>query len=41
MNKQILARDFDKKDFLVHVVLTVNGIDCKKYFCEYLQATGY
>ena len=32
MNKQILARDFDKKDFLVDVVLAMNGTDCKKIF---------
>ena len=41
MNKQILARDFDKKDFLADVVLTISEIDCKKYLCEYLQVTGY
>ena len=29
MSKQILARVFDKKDFLVDLVLAMNGIDCK------------
>ena len=41
MNKQILARDFDKKDFFIGRVLAMNGIDCMKYFSEYLQVTGY
>ena len=41
MNKQILTRYFDKKDFLVDVVLAMNGTDCKKYVCEYLRAAGY
>ena len=41
MNKQILACDFYKNDFLVRVVLEINRIDCRKYFCEYLLATGY
>ena len=41
MNKQILARDFNKNDYLVDLVLEMNGIDCRKYFCEYPLATGY
>ena len=31
MNKEILARDFYKKDYFVHLVLEMNGIDCRKY----------
>ena len=34
MNKQILAPNFYKNDFLVDVVLEMNEIDRKKYFCE-------
>ena len=41
MNKQTLAHDLCKNDFLEDVVLEMNGIHCKKYFCEYLLATGY
>ena len=41
MKKQILARDFDKNDFFIGRVLAMNGIDCVKYFCEYLRVTGY
>ena len=41
MNKLILARDFGKNDFFIGRVLAMNGIDCMKYFSEYLQVTGY
>ena len=31
MTKEILARDFYKKDYLVDLVIEMNGIDCRKY----------
>ena len=36
----ILAHEICKNDFLVDVVLRMNGIHYKKHFCEYLLATG-
>ena len=30
-----------KNGSLLDVVLALNGIDWKKYFCEYLRTTGY
>ena len=30
-----------KMDFVIDMVLELNGIDWKKYFCEYLWMTGY
>ena len=27
---------FIKNDFLVEVAVEMNGVDCKKYLCEYI-----